>query len=142
MHALNRRATEPTRNRSAIRAPLGMKAAFSSEQDGGASKCIKGRSRFDRLCYSAGAAPAAFGAGERRGLLVAATGWLPHTTRAALTGLRKRGYAVGTAGRSGDRGTEAPRDGRDHGVIAARHAVPDKRVRRSSESAFPAACAR
>ena len=27
--------------------------------------------------------------------LVAATGWLPHTTRAALTGLRKRGYALG-----------------------------------------------
>ena len=27
--------------------------------------------------------------------LVVATGWLPHTTRAALTGLRKRGYAVG-----------------------------------------------
>ena len=27
--------------------------------------------------------------------LIAATGWLPHTTRAALTGLRKRGYAVG-----------------------------------------------
>ena len=27
--------------------------------------------------------------------LVAATGWLPHTTRAALTGLRKRGYDVG-----------------------------------------------
>jgi hypothetical protein len=26
--------------------------------------------------------------------LVDATGWLPHTTRAALTGLRKRGYAV------------------------------------------------
>jgi hypothetical protein len=26
--------------------------------------------------------------------LVAATGWLPHTTRAALTGLRKRGYLV------------------------------------------------
>ena len=26
--------------------------------------------------------------------LVASTGWLPHTTRAALTGLRKRGYAV------------------------------------------------
>jgi hypothetical protein len=29
--------------------------------------------------------------------LVAATGWLPHTTRAALTGLRKKGHAlVGT----------------------------------------------
>lgn len=26
--------------------------------------------------------------------LIEATGWLPHTTRAALTGLRKRGYAV------------------------------------------------
>jgi len=26
--------------------------------------------------------------------LTGATGWLPHTTRAALTGLRKRGYAV------------------------------------------------
>ena len=26
--------------------------------------------------------------------LIAATNWLPHTTRAALTGLRKRGYAV------------------------------------------------
>lgn len=26
--------------------------------------------------------------------LVAATGWLPHTTRAALTGLRKKGYVV------------------------------------------------
>jgi hypothetical protein len=26
--------------------------------------------------------------------LVDATGWLPHTTRAALTGLRKRGFAI------------------------------------------------
>jgi Protein of unknown function (DUF3489) len=26
--------------------------------------------------------------------LVKATGWLPHTTRAALTGLRKRGFAI------------------------------------------------
>ena len=26
--------------------------------------------------------------------LIAATGWLPHTTRAALTGLRKRGHAI------------------------------------------------
>ncbi len=32
--------------------------------------------------------------------LVTATGWLPHTTRAVLTGLRKRGYAV-TLERSG-----------------------------------------
>jgi Protein of unknown function (DUF3489) len=33
--------------------------------------------------------------------LVAATGWLPHTTRAALTGLRKRGYAVRREKRAG-----------------------------------------
>lgn len=26
--------------------------------------------------------------------LVVATGWLPHTTRAALTGLKKKGHAV------------------------------------------------
>lgn len=26
--------------------------------------------------------------------IIAATGWLPHTTRAALTGLRKAGYAI------------------------------------------------
>ena len=26
--------------------------------------------------------------------MIAATGWLPHTTRAALTGLRKKGYAI------------------------------------------------
>ena len=32
--------------------------------------------------------------GASLGELVAATGWLPHTTRAALTGLRKKGYAV------------------------------------------------
>ena len=26
--------------------------------------------------------------------MIAATGWLPHTTRAALTGLKKRGYSI------------------------------------------------
>ena len=26
--------------------------------------------------------------------MVSLTGWLPHTTRAALTGLKKRGYAL------------------------------------------------
>lgn len=31
--------------------------------------------------------------------LIAATGWLPHTTRAALTGLRKRGFAITRAPR-------------------------------------------
>jgi hypothetical protein len=26
--------------------------------------------------------------------MIAATGWLPHTTRAALTGLKKKGYSI------------------------------------------------
>ena len=26
--------------------------------------------------------------------MIAVTGWLPHTTRAALTGLRKQGFAI------------------------------------------------
>jgi len=32
--------------------------------------------------------------GATIGELVAATGWLPHTTRAALTGLRKKGHVI------------------------------------------------
>ena len=37
--------------------------------------------------------------------LIAATGWLAHTTRAALTGLRKRGYAVAIDRSDGMRGS-------------------------------------
>ncbi|GAC1554898.1 MAG: hypothetical protein NVS2B5_15080 [Beijerinckiaceae bacterium] len=32
--------------------------------------------------------------GTTLGALIKATGWLPHTTRAALTGLRKRGFVI------------------------------------------------
>lgn len=41
--------------------------------------------------------------------LVAATDWLPHTTRAALTGLRKKGHAI----------VRTVRDGTSHYSIAA-----------------------
>ena len=34
--------------------------------------------------------------------LVAATGWLPHTTRAALTGLKKKGHQVTSAKTEGE----------------------------------------
>ena len=34
--------------------------------------------------------------GATIGQLVSATGWLPHTTRAALTGLKKKGHTVGS----------------------------------------------
>ena len=33
-------------------------------------------------------------AGATLNQMIAATGWLPHTTRAALTGLKKKGYAI------------------------------------------------
>jgi hypothetical protein len=33
--------------------------------------------------------------------LIDATGWLPHTTRAALTGLRKKGHSIARAKREG-----------------------------------------
>ncbi len=36
--------------------------------------------------------------------LVAATGWLPHTTRAALTGFKKKGHMLAS-----DRSAEGPR---------------------------------
>ena len=66
--------------------------------------------------------------------LVASTGWLPHTTRAALTGLRRRGYAVsidrsdkkrGSTYRIG--GDEKPGDPE----IAAHDDVPSAAPRRS-----------
>ena len=52
--------------------------------------------------------------------LTEATGWLPHTTRAALTGLRKRGYTVIreriSAGNSVYRISDAPADRGDRTV--------------------------
>ena len=38
--------------------------------------------------------------GATIGELIAATGWLPHTTRAALTGLRKKGHVIGKTKRN------------------------------------------
>ncbi|HXS50769.1 MAG TPA: DUF3489 domain-containing protein [Sphingomicrobium sp.] len=35
--------------------------------------------------------------------MIAATGWLPHTTRAALTGLKKKGYAISSDKENGVR---------------------------------------
>ena len=52
--------------------------------------------------------------------LTQATGWLPHTTQAALTGLRKRGYAVireRSAVDSGYRVSGAPADRGDSTVL-------------------------
>ncbi|WP_246448614.1 DUF3489 domain-containing protein [Novosphingobium flavum] len=44
--------------------------------------------------------------------LIAATGWLPHTTRAALTGLKKKGHSIAS---------EKPAEGtRIYRIVAAR----------------------
>jgi hypothetical protein len=66
--------------------------------------------------------------------LVASTGWLPHTTRAALTGLRRRGYEVSIDRSDKKRGStyriageEKPGDPE----IAAHHDVPSASPRRS-----------
>jgi hypothetical protein len=49
--------------------------------------------------------------------LIAATGWLAHTTRAALTGLRKRGYAVAIDRSDDKRGSFYRIPGRETGLV-------------------------
>ena len=49
--------------------------------------------------------------------LIAATGWLPHTTRAALTGLRRKGFAL-------------DKSSRENGKTAYRIEPPDKAAAR------------
>jgi hypothetical protein len=69
--------------------------------------------------------------------LVASTDWLPHTTRAALTGLRKRGYAVWIDRSDKMRGS-AYRIGRDGKPASAetppREDTPSTPSRRSGKS--------
>jgi hypothetical protein len=69
--------------------------------------------------------------------LTEATGWLPHTTRAALTGLRKRGYAVVRlqveGGDSIYRIDGPTRDGGDHAVVE--HAEDARELRPKASQA-------
>ncbi len=62
------------------------------------------------------------GSGATIDEIVAATGWLPHTSRAALTGLRKRGYAITSDRSDPTRGT-VYRIGRSEGGDGASHAT-------------------
>ena len=61
-------------------------------------------------------------AGATLGDLIGATGWLPHTTRAALTGLRKKGYTLeksrGEDGGTSYRISSAPASDRAAGEAA------------------------
>jgi hypothetical protein len=67
--------------------------------------------------------------------LTQATGWLPHTTRAALTGLRKRGYAVIRerigAGDSVYRISDVAADGGDRTALPC-HAVDGRGPKRKA----------
>jgi hypothetical protein len=68
--------------------------------------------------------------------LVASTGWLPHTTRAALTGLRRRGYAVSIDRSDKTRGSTyriAADAGFDAAAAAAVEPATGKSARRSQE---------
>jgi hypothetical protein len=70
--------------------------------------------------------------------LTQATGWLPHTTRAALTGLRQRGYAVLRerigAGDSVYRISDAPSDSRDR-TVRQRDAMDSRGPKRKATQA-------
>jgi len=67
-------------------------------------------------------------AGATLAALIAATDWLPHTTRAALTGLRKRGYVLTL-----DRGD------RQRGSVYRIVSKPDRDAGKSLERAVEAA---
>ena len=67
--------------------------------------------------------------GASLGDFVSATGWLPHTTRAALTGLRRRGYAI-------ERNTTG--DGPSRYRVTAPEAHPTAKKRRSGRRRVPA----
>ncbi len=70
--------------------------------------------------------------------LIAATGWLAHTTRAALTGLRKRGYAV-AIDRSDDKRGSFYRIPAGETGIAEGPASSERDQRRSKPQAHQAA---
>jgi len=57
-------------------------------------------------------------------MLAAATGWLPHTTRAALTGLRRKGHAIHARKREADSRTVYRIESASGPMSAATEAVP------------------
>ena len=67
-------------------------AAFVDRANGGAASTLKSPRRGTKIAQVIELLQG--NDGTTLAELVANTGWLPHTARAALTGLRKRGYAV------------------------------------------------
>ena len=87
MTASDRSARKAARASAAAKTPPAKTAARSAPRsiDGAPRPGSKQALVVEMLCKDDGASLDA---------LVKATGWLPHTTRAALTGLRKRGFLV------------------------------------------------
>jgi hypothetical protein len=81
-------ADEIAREREPLAAP---KAAASSDRPTGAIVIHppRGGSKLDRVLVTLSS-----GSGATVGDLMSETGWLEHSTRAALTGLRRRGYEL------------------------------------------------
>jgi hypothetical protein len=78
----------------------GISALESPPYSVGSSKTSRHPAEADKAAPRAGSKLASVIAllsrseGASVGVLTKATGWLPHTTRAAITGVRKRGYSV------------------------------------------------
>lgn len=101
-----RMAREPQDKVEAAQTPGGLpdQAADAPLPDGDAAKpAAKSAIVIGLLTRSGGATLEA---------MVAATGWLPHTTRAALTGLKKKGFTISSE--------------KVDGVRTYRAALPDK----------------
>lgn len=76
--------------------------------------------------------------GATLGELITATGWLPHTARAALTGLRRRGYAV-TLDRSDSERGSSYRIPANAGGSSAKDTARDDAAEVSDSLTLPAA---
>ena len=71
--------------------------------------------------------------------LIRATGWLPHTTRAALTGLRRRGYSISRERRKGEGSiyrVAGPKEEASTGVVD--EAAPIAKAPRGSKTKWAA----
>jgi len=109
----NARGEKPARKSRRAAKPAGRKGAKRAAGDAAPRAGSKLALVIDMLGARGGATIDA---------LVKATGWLPHTTRAALTGLRKRGYRI-----EKDRGDDDATRYRVIGRSAAKRSVPGKR---------------
>ncbi|MEO6112972.1 MAG: DUF3489 domain-containing protein [Sphingomicrobium sp.] len=87
----NKSASMPTRPAAAKRPAKRPRVSAQMPSAPGATAAVPARktTKRDQL-----AALLVRDEGAKLDQMIAATGWLPHTTRAALTGLRKAGYVI------------------------------------------------